>query len=211
VPAIGVAQRAGGERGDERAEIDRAAVDLKSEGAAPIVGGVQFAQLRRQIAAQQPCAEDQKKQRKQEGLVEGHAEMSGRHQQRAERDGTNPPEQAIAQKPAECRCKIDETDIDAEDLGRERLGRKRPGHKFDDSAKLRESHDVLDVAGKQKLVDHIEHEKRLHAVKRDALPQFRGGDEHEPARLAEDEALVRGMVRRAHHEGFTLISKRPSS
>jgi hypothetical protein len=57
---------------------------------------------------------------------------------------------------------------------------------------------------------HADHEQRLYPVKRDAVPQFRGGDEHEPPRLAEDEALA-AMVRQAHHEGFIPITTTSSS
>src|SRR5579862_3969897 len=75
MPVVGLLQRAGHERRDEKAQIDRASIDLEREGAAAILPGIKLAQLRREIAAQGARAQDQKQQRQQDRLLERHAEM----------------------------------------------------------------------------------------------------------------------------------------
>jgi hypothetical protein len=48
-----------------------------------------------------------------------------------------------------------------------------------------EARDVLDVLGEQQILREIEHEQRLHAVIREALPGFREDEIPKPARMAE--------------------------
>ena len=54
-----------------------------------------------------------------------------------------------------------------------------------------ESRDVLDMAGMQEPIDHVEHEQRLHAVVGETLPRFRERDITEAARVPEKTAVVR--------------------
>jgi len=47
---------------------------------------------------------------------------------------------------------------------------------------------VLDVAGQQQLVDHVQHEQRSHAVVGKSLPRLRKGEISEARRMAEESA-----------------------
>jgi hypothetical protein len=52
---------------------------------------------------------------------------------------------------------------------------------------------VRDRRGEQQqLLDHVQGQQRLHAVKRDALPEFRAGEIEKPARVTEDVFIVHG-------------------
>jgi hypothetical protein len=59
-------------------------------------------------------------------------------------------------------------------------------HRFDRGAKGRETGDMIDVARQEKLLVHIEHEQRLHAVKRKPFPGLSEHQERQPPRMPED-------------------------
>src|ERR1051325_9146646 len=44
------------------------------------------------------------------------------------------------------------------------------------------------MARQEQMLDHVEDEQRLHAVKGDAIPQFGPGEKHQPARMTEHES-----------------------
>jgi hypothetical protein len=45
------------------------------------------------------------------------------------------------------------------------------------------------MAGQQQLIDHVEHQQRLHAVEGNAVPQLGAGDGEDSARMAEHGSL----------------------
>jgi hypothetical protein len=57
---------------------------------------------------------------------------------------------------------------------------------LDRATQLGEADHLLDMAGQQQLLHHVENQKRLHAVERNAVPQLRAGDDQEPPRVPED-------------------------
>ena len=53
-----------------------------------------------------------------------------------------------------------------------------------------EDRDALDAARQEKILHHVEHEQRLHAVVGEAFPGFREREIPEAARVAEETGLV---------------------
>ena len=51
-----------------------------------------------------------------------------------------------------------------------------------------------DPLGQQQVVDHVEHQQRLHRIVRKPLAPFDHGEEAEPLGMAEKGAVVRGEV-----------------
>jgi hypothetical protein len=96
--------------------------------------------------------------------------MAHRHQHAAQHDRARAPEQAVAEQAAEHRREIDEAHIETENLRRQRLRRQRPRDGFDGGAQAGKARDVFDMSGQKQLLDHVKHQQRLHAVKRDAVP-----------------------------------------
>jgi hypothetical protein len=117
--------------------------------------------------------------------------MARCHQERTQRHSSPSTQHSIAEQPAEHGYEVYEADVKAEDLGRERLRRQWSGHCFNGRPESFESHNVFDVAGQQQLVDHIQDEKRQHAVEGDPLPEFGASDKEQSARLPKEISTVR--------------------
>src|SRR3546814_6360767 len=83
VPAHLLAERAGDQRRDDHADVDRDVEDLERHRAADIVGLVELADLARDIALEQPDPDDQREQREEEAAFERHQEMAERHDEAA--------------------------------------------------------------------------------------------------------------------------------
>jgi len=185
VPAVDGSERAGDDRGDEGADVDADIIELEGIGLAAVAGGVERLDLRAEIAAQQPDAEDEQEQGQEEGGVEGQSEMARGHQQGAEGHGDAAPGDPIADGAADDRREIDEADIEAEGLGAERLDGERTGDRLDRGAIDRKAGDTLDVARQKQRLDHVEHEQGLHAVERDAVPELGAGEDPQAAGMIE--------------------------
>jgi len=54
---------------------------------------------------------------------------------------------------------------------------------------MHHSGDSLDMPGEQPLLDHIKHEQRLHAVKRNAFPKFGSGQYEQALWMTEEVRL----------------------
>ena len=115
--------------------------------------------------------------------------MPRRHQQRAERNDAHTAEHPVAERAAEHRREIDEPDVEAENLEGERLRGQRPGDGLGSGAEGGEARHMLDIARQQQLLHHVEHEQRLHAVKRNPVPQLRPSDKQQAAGVPESGFL----------------------
>jgi hypothetical protein len=180
------------DRRDECPRIDRGVVDLKRVRAAPILWRIQRADLRHQVRAQTAGANREQQHREQERRIECHAEMTERHHQRAERDRAPAAEQAVAEHAAQQRRHVHRADVEPEDLERERLRREWPGEPFD---ALRGTEQTRRSARRDPAAATARPctgQQRLHAVKRDAFPEFRAGQIEKPARVTEDVFIVHG-------------------
>ena len=186
VPAVALAEGPGDQWRDEHADVDHRIVDLDRVRAARIALVVERADLRDQVAAQEPGPEDQQQQREQERLVEGHAEMTEGHQPAAEDDRVASPEHPIAHESAEDGREVDQADVEPEGLRREGLDRQRPGDRLEQVPIGLKADDPFDVARQQQLFGHVEREQGHHAVERDALPQLSACKRREPAGVAEE-------------------------
>jgi hypothetical protein len=121
VPAVRLPERTGHQWSDERSGVDHAVVNLETVGAATILGSIELSDLRQQIPTQTSGSKNEQEQRQQERLVERHAEMPCRHQQRTERHRIASSEHSIANQPAEYGCEVHQPHVNAEDLRRESL------------------------------------------------------------------------------------------
>src|SRR5438552_18815139 len=79
-PAVHFAERAGDERRDNDAGINEAVVNLKGVGATVIACRVERADLAREVSLETPNADEKRRQRNEEGNVEGNQELAGRHE-----------------------------------------------------------------------------------------------------------------------------------
>jgi hypothetical protein len=113
--------------------------------------------------------------------------MAAGHRQAAEHDRAALAN-AVSEPAAHDWSEIDEGRIEPENLGGERLRRKRAEDAFDGVAKSAEAGNMLDVPGKQELVDHVEHQQGAHAVIGKALPRLGEGEIGETLRMAEEAA-----------------------
>ena len=147
MPAIGLAEQATDDRRDERAEIDTGEIELEPRVAAAVARRVEIADLRGKVAAQAAGADDQQRQGKEEADIEAHGEVSGGHQQRAERYRPPPPEHPIADRAADDRHEVDQADIQAEDLACQRGDGQRPGEALNRCAEGGKAGNPLDMSG----------------------------------------------------------------
>ena len=53
-----------------------------------------------------------------------------------------------------------------------------------------EARDLLDMAGQQQVIDHVEHEQRLHGVIREALAAFGEAEVAEALGVTEEGAIL---------------------
>ncbi len=194
MPAGPFAERAADERRQERAEIDADIEDRISAVAAMIARRVKAADLGGNIRLETAVAEDQRQQRKDEQLLDRHHEMADRHQDRADDDGAALAEHAVGKEPAENRREIDEPGIKAPDLRRQRLHVERAEQRFEPAFDREQAGDVAGMVRQQEIFRHIEDEQRAHPVIGEALPHFRGEQEGEPARMAEQVGAVGGTI-----------------
>jgi hypothetical protein len=119
------------------------------------------------------------------------------HCQRAEHDGAALADPAVGDPAAEHRREIDEARVEAENLGCERLRRQRPENGFEGRAESGKADDVLDMAGQQQLVDHVQHQQRGHAVVGKTLPRFGECEIGEPFGMTEEAAVLNEAIRAA--------------
>ena len=185
VPAINFAECSGNQRRGDDSAVDKDVVNLEGIGAAIVAGGVKRADLTGEIAFKTTDAAKQTSQREEKRHIERHQEMSGRHQQRADGDCAGASEPTIRDQSAGDRREINQTGVETEDGRGERLDDKRAAKDLDQMAKRAEPRDLLDVAGKQQPIDHVEHEQRLHAVVGETLPRFGERDVTQTARMPE--------------------------
>ena len=130
VPAEFLAERAADQRRQKRAEIDADIEDREGAVAAAVAGRVEPADLGRDVRLEGAVAENEKAEREQKQMLEGHHEMADRHQRGAEDDGAALAEHAVGQQAAEDRREINEPGVEAVDLRGERLRRQRAEHEF---------------------------------------------------------------------------------
>jgi hypothetical protein len=74
--------------------------------------------------------------------------------------------------------------------------RQRPVDRLDRGAERAEADDILDMAGQQQLLGHVEDEQRLHAVIGEPLPGLGEGEVAEALGMAEEGAVGPQGVRR---------------
>ena len=171
MPAHGLAQRADDQwRGDDPG-VDRQVEDLESVATAQVGRLVERADLAGDVALEHPAAQDQAQQREQEGGVEGHQEVARRHRHRAQYHRAALAQQPVGHEPAKDRGQIDAGGICAEDGAGELL----PFDPAIQRAQLLDPGDLLDVAGQQQRLSHVQDQQRLHPVIRETLPRFGEG------------------------------------
>ena len=157
------------------------------------------------VALEHAAPEHEAKEREEERRFDRHEEMACCHGQRAEQDGAAPAEEAIGEKAAEDRSQVNARGIGAEDRGSERLAIE-PAVEL---AVAIEGYDVLDAAGVQEILDHVEDKQGLHAVVGETFPCLCEGEIPKPARVAEKlwlenfAAQWHGIIRFGHggHSG----------
>jgi len=71
------------------------------------------------------------------------------------------------------------------------LNIERPAKTFDEMAERTEPGDMIDMRRMQQPIDHVQDEKRLHAIVREALPRFGKSDVGQPARMPDKTAVLR--------------------
>jgi hypothetical protein len=82
------------------------------------------------------------------------------------------------------------------------LWREWPGNSFNGRPQSLKAHNVFDVAGQQQLLDHVEDEKRQHAVEGNSLPEFGATDEEQSTGLTKKIATVREPRARGYRAGI---------
>ncbi len=161
MPADLLPERAGDERRGNDADVDEDVEDLERHRPPQVLLAVQLADLGRDIALEQPDADDERQEREQERPFEGHQKMPERHHQRS-RDQRDPSAgELVRDDPAEDRHQVNERGVIAEDRRGERLG-FQPG--IMPAAQPGEARDLVDVARQQEIIDHVEREQRLHGI-----------------------------------------------
>ena len=190
MPSIHLPERASDQRCQDDGAVDEQIIDLKRVRAPQVAGRVEGAHLAGEIPLEAADSGQQAKERDQERGVEGHQEMAGGHQERADGDRAGPSEPPVGDEAAGDRGQVHEAGVEPEDRRGESHVRKRAAvDALDGGAERGEPGDALDVPGKQHLANHVQHEKRLHAVIGEPLPCFREGEIGESARMAQ-----KGMV-----------------
>ena len=126
MPAVDLTERAGDQRRRDHGGIDEQKVDLERIGAPQIARRVERTDLAGDVALEAADPGQKAQQRDQERHVEGHQEMPGRHQQRADRDRASPAEPAVGDEAARDRGQVDEAGVEAENRRGERDRRQRP-------------------------------------------------------------------------------------
>ena len=107
--------------------------------------------------------------------------MAEAHQHRAEDHGALRPKQSVGEQPAEQRREIDQPGIPAID----QRGESLIGHRatqFEQMAQGGQANDMLGMAGKQQLLDHVEYEQPGHPIIGKPLPQLGAREDEQPAR-----------------------------
>ena len=99
MPAEFLAERAAHQRRQEGAEIDADIEDREGAVAAAVAGRIERADLGRDVRLEGAVAENEKAEREQKQMLEGHHEMADRHQRGAEDDGAARPSTRSASKP----------------------------------------------------------------------------------------------------------------
>ncbi len=117
VPAVKLGQQAAGEGPGHSTDIDADGEDREPAGAADaVVGPVEPADLGGDVALQQAAADDEQGQGDQERSVEGHGQVAGAHQHRAEHHRMTPPQPTVGDQAAQHRGEIDEGAVEPVDL-----------------------------------------------------------------------------------------------
>ena len=68
---------------------------------------------------------------------------------------------------------------------------ERPAKTLDQMTERTEASDMIDMRRMQQPIDHVKDEKRLHAIVRESLPRFGERDVGQPARMADETAILR--------------------
>ena len=191
MPAERRRQPARDERRHERADVDHHVIDLERIGRARIARGIKRAHLRAQVAAKQPRAGDDQRQRDQERGIERQQEMPRGHRDPARHHRHPARQQPIPQPAPGDRREKGERAVEPEDFHRERFDRQRAGDALDRVAKRGQPDHLPYPIGPQQFARHVQRQHRLHAVERYAIPEF--GPRHDPhaRRMAPDLAVRR--------------------
>ena len=185
MPPDFLAQRADDERRDQRTDVEREQIQAERARPPIILGIVEQADLRRHIAQHAARPGDDQHQRDQEQMLDRHRQMSGGHQQRADRHGRRFAEHAVAEPGAEQRGCVDQPRIQAIGLrGEGKIGH-RPEHRGQRGAVCTEAEHAARMLGQQQIFGHVQHQQRLHAVERKPLPQLGPGQDAQPLGMAE--------------------------
>jgi len=172
VPAEILGDGPGEQGGDESAEVDHHRIDLEGVGKAAVPGGIERADLAFQIAAQQPGADHQQAQRKQERAIEGEREVPRGHGQGADGDSHAALDELVAQPAAHQRQTGEHRVIEAEGLGGDGRRGNRAEHGLKEMAIGGKAGDVFHPPGLEQVAGHIEDQHGGHAVKTDPVPQL---------------------------------------
>src|SRR5438552_17130638 len=196
MPSNFLAERSGNQRGRDDSAIDEDVINLERVRAAVVAGGVEPADLAREVSLKTTDPSEQTSQRDEKRHIECHQEMAHCHERRADRNCKSAAEPAISDQAANDRREIDESCVKAKNRGSERLNIERAAKEFDRVPKRTEPSDVVDVWGMQQPIDHVKDEQRLHTVVGETFPGIGKSDVGEPARVPDKTA-----VHRIVHEG----------
>jgi len=108
-------------------------------------------------------------------VLDGHQQMTHRHQDAADDDRAAPPEEPVGEHPAEVRRHVDQRGVGAVDPVR------------------------LPVVHAEEALDEIQRQQRAHPVVREALPHLGEEELKQPRRVAED-GRCRGLLGVGGHE-----------
>src|SRR6185437_10195454 len=190
VIAVSLAQGSADQRGGDDGQADRDEINLETVGRPWISARVELTHLRRYVSLEAACAQEYADERRQKARFECHEEMTCRHQQSPDHHGPGSAQHAIGEKASAYRGDENQPGIEAENNRSQRLRREGTVDDFDGVAKHREAGHVLDVPGLQQLMRHVQHQKRLHSVIGEALPEFRGAQPSETERMPQ-KCLIR--------------------
>ncbi len=172
VPVDALSEVAADERRDERAEVDAHVVDREA-GVAPVVlRTIQRADDHGGVALEQAGADDDQRQpdveRRQR--LDGHAEVSARDDDAAVEHGAPLADQPVRHPPARQAGHVDHRRVE-------------PVHRAGDAGL------EAQATGRDRR-RHEEDEQRAHAVIAEALPHLGEEERRQPARVAEERAVV---------------------
>ncbi len=192
MPAPDLGQQAAEQRSQHRPDVDAGREDREAPRTPLAVGlGIELADLAGDIALQKAAAHDQEGEGGEEGGVEGHQQVAGAHQHRAQDHRQLAADQPVGDQAAQHRGEIDQAGVEPHDLRGERQGAHLAEHPLQPGAERAEAGDVAEVRRQEQRLGHVEHQERRHPVEGEPLPGLGEGQIGQDSGLAE-EASARG-------------------